>query len=768
VSNRLWAAVAGAVAACCSVLVVVMLVAPASSTLPVDDFAESIAPVLAAAACALAARRHGGRARMGWLLVAASAASWGAGQVAWSWLELVAHQVNPFPSLADVGYVLSVPLLVAGLLTLPVWPSGSLAKVRAITDGLIIAGGLLLISWYTVLSAIVASPADTALGQGLSLAYPVGDVIVVTVLAIMWSRAASDSRGPILLIIAGLGSIAFSDSTFAYLQAQASFGSGNVVDIGWVFGFLMVGLAALFALDRPMGSRRGTPPRWRTAVLPYAPLPVAIGFAIDERLTNGYINLFTLSMALALFLLVLLRQGLSVRENISLLRRLAANETELNHRAEHDPLTDLNNRASFIRFVDEHLLSASSERLCAVMFVDLDDFKHINDSMGHAMGDQAIVAVGERLKSCMRDHDLVARLGGDEFAVFLTRLPNVGQMVTIAERLIETLNEPFQSSDMRASVCGTIGIAIAEAGDDAGELLRRADIAMYAAKARGKGLFGIFEPSMHVAMYAPLERRADLERAAEDEEFTLFFQPVVDVASREMVGVEALIRWQHPRLGLLGPVEFIDDLEKAGLMVKVGAWVLVEACRQTMRLRAGRHRDLSVSVNVSSSQMQDAGFVAVVADALATTGLPASALVIELTESGSIGESEVVGLRLRQLRAMGVRVAIDDFGSGYSSFTYLRRLRVDILKIDKTFVDGLLAGGPGAALVEGMIGLGNSLGLLTVGEGVEEEEQHAALVRLGCTMAQGYLHARPMPMDQLVLLEDPDAVNNPREVAAAG
>ena len=216
--------------------------------------------------------------------------------------------------------------------------------------------------------------------------------------------------------------------------------------------------------------------------------------------------------------------------------------------------------------------------------------------------------------------------------------------------------------------------------------------------------------------------------------------------------MEALIRWQHPRLGLLAPGEFVEDLEKAGLMVEVGAWVLVEACRQTMRLRAGSEQDIAVSVNVSSSQMLDAGFVAVVADALSTTGLPARALVIELTESGSIGESEVVGMRLRQLRAMGVRVAIDDFGSGYSSFTYLRRLRVDILKIDKTFVDGLLSGGPGAALVEGMIGLGNSLGLLTVGEGVEEEQQHAALVRLGCTMAQGYLHARPMPMDQLLHL----------------
>ena len=762
-SNRLWCAVAAAVTAGCAVLVSVMLTAPVSVTLPVDDIAEVVAPMLAAAACVVAGRREGGRARVGWYLIGASALTWGSGQAAWSWLELVVHQDNPFPSLADVGYLCAVPLLFAGLFTMPVWPSGSVAKVRAVADGLLIAGGLLLISWYTILSAIVASPADTALGQGLSLAYPIGDVIVVTVLAIMWSRTLSEGRGPILLIIGGLGSIAVADSTFAYLQAQATFGSGNVVDIGWVAGYLMVGLAALFALNRSMGSKPGSLPKWRTALLPYAPLPVAIGFAIQERLTLGRINLFTLTMALALFGLVLLRQGLSVRENVMLLRRLATNETELNHRAEHDPLTDLSNRTSFIRFVDEHLTQPTSDRLCAVMFVDLDDFKHINDSLGHAMGDQAIVAVGQRLKSCMRDHDLVARLGGDEFAVFLTDLPNVGQLVTIAERLIETLNEPFQSSDMRASVCGTIGIAIAEPGDDAGELLRRADIAMYAAKARGKGLFGIFEPSMHVAMYAPLERRADLERAVEEEEFTLRFQPVVDVPTRAMVGVEALIRWEHPRLGLLSPVAFIDDIESAGLMVTVGAWVLREACRQAMRLRRRAMHDLFVSVNVSGSQMQDSGFLAVVADALSITGLPAGALVIELTESGNVGESEVVGLRLRQLRAMGVRVAIDDFGSGYSSFTYLRRLRVDILKIDKTFVDGLLAGGPAAALVEGMIGLGNSLGLLTVGEGVEVEEQHAALVRLGCSMAQGYLHARPMPMDQLVLLH---GAGEAREVAA--
>jgi diguanylate cyclase (GGDEF)-like protein len=767
VSNRRWFALAAAVAVVCTALTIVLLIVPVSVRVPIDDLAELVAPVLAAAACLLTGLRHRGRSRAGWYLVAASALAWAAGEGLWSWSELVLGQTNPFPALADVGFLGSVPLLLAGVCTLPVWPSAPGAKLRAIADGLLIAGGLALISWHTVLAAIVARPADNALAQGVSLAYPVSDVIVVTVLAIMWSRASSRSRAPILIMIAGLALIAVADSTFAYQQAQNTFGSGSVIDMGWVAGYLVVGLAALFALSRPVGLTDAALPRWRMAALPYLPLPVALFFAVQERVTDGDISLFTLCAGLCLFLLVLLRQGLAVHENLGLLRRLAANETELEHRAQHDPLTNLANRATFIQRVDEWLHIRPSGRICAVMFVDLDDFKHINDSLGHSVGDQAIMAVGRRLQSCMRDGDLVARLGGDEFAVFLTRLPDVGHLVTIAERIIDTLNEPFHTSDMSASVCGTIGIAIAEPGDEAGELLRRADIAMYAAKANGKGLFGIFEPSMHRAMYAPLERRAELQQAVEAKEFTLHFQPVIDVASRAPVGVEALIRWSRPRLGLLPPGEFIDDLERAGMMVGVGRWVVEEACRQAVRLRRSTGQDLFISVNVSSSQMHDGSFVGVVAAALASSGLPPCALVVELTESGSIGEGELVATQLRQLREMGVRIAIDDFGTGYSSFMYLRRLRVDILKIEKSFIDDLLSGGSTAALVEGMIGLGTSLKLMTVGEGVETEEQHEALVRLGCSMAQGYLYARPMSMEQLILPGGLTGTQLLREVAAA-
>jgi diguanylate cyclase len=751
VTNRRWLAAAAAVAAVTATLVAVMLKGPPEVTVPVDDYAEMIAPLIAAGVCWVTAARHRGRARAGWILIGASAATWGAGQAVWTWQELFVHLDNPFPSLSDAGFLASVPVLLLGLFTLPVWPAGSGAKLRAIVDGLLTAGGLLLISWHTLLAAIVSSPADSALAQGLSLAYPICDAIVVTVLVIMWTRATAVSRAPIVMLGLGLGLIAVSDSTFAYLQAQGNFGSGNVVDLGWVAGYLVVALGALHALDRPISRGRARLPRWRSAALPYLSVPAAIVFALQEQFSASGISLFTLVTGLALFSLVLLRQGLSVHENIGLLRRLAAKEVELNHRAEHDGLTDLANRATFVARVDGWLADAPGSTLSAMMFVDLDDFKQVNDSLGHSVGDQAIIDVGRRLQSCMRDGDLVARLGGDEFAIFLTGLPDVGHLVRIAERLIEALNEPFHSSDMHASVCGTIGIAITELGDNAGELLRRADLAMYAAKARGKGLFGIFEPSMHVAMYAPLQRRAALVQAVEAQEFVLHFQPVVDVATRGLVGMEALIRWNHPSLGQLLPVEFIADLESSGLMVEVGTWVVNEACRQAVRVRRATGRDLFVSVNVSSSQLHDGGFVAVVAQALAASGLPPSALVVELTESGSVAESELVALQLRQLRDTGVRVAIDDFGSGYSSFAYLRRLRVDILKIEKAFVDDLLDGRPHSALVEAMVTLGSNLGLVTIAEGVEDEAQLEALGAMGCHLSQGYLHARPMPVEQLLL-----------------
>jgi len=759
---------------CCTGLVIVVLRFPASVTVPVEDWAKLIAPLLAAAACTAAGLRRGGRTRAAWWLVGASAVCWGAGQGARTYFELGLHQ-NPFPFLADAGFVASVPLLVAGLFTLPVWASGAPAKVRAVSDGLLVAAGLLLVSWNIVLAPLVANPAATALARGVTLAHPVCDVIVVALLAIVWSRGSAGARGPILVIIAGLGLLAASDSALAHQGAQSSFLVGQVIDVGWVAGYLVVGLGALFSLNRPVRPTTTAVPRWPLATLPYLAVPLVLGFALQERIVTGRITTFTLSLALAVFLIVLLRQGLAARESVGRLHRLARNQSELSHRAEHDLLTDLLNRASFIRFMEDRLSEPVPDRLSALMVVDLDDFKEINDSLGHSGGDEAITAVARRLQSHVPDGDLLARLGGDEFGLFLTTLHDRDELVAVAERIAEVLKEPYETSGRRASVSATIGVATAGRGDLVDDLLRRADVAVDAAKARGKGRLRIFEPTMNVARYAPVERHPELERAIADGELSLSFQPLLEVASRRILGVQALVRWEHPRLGAIGPAGFLDHIDNGGLMTEAGAWVVEEACRQVARLREATGDDIFACVTLSGSQVERDGFVTMVAQALSATGLPASALVVELRESGRLGESPVVGPRLRALRDSGVRVAISDVGSA-SSFTHLRTPGADILTIDRSFVDDLRRGGPGTALVKGMIALGSSLGLVTLGEGVEGEEQHRALAGLGCDMAQGPLYAPPMAMDELLELhaqhrptvERTAAVAPPAGLAPAG
>ena len=764
-NNRRWNATAAAALLVCALVTVVLATCPVAVTVPLDDFAELGAAVVAVICCAWTARRSEGRRRTAWALIGASAASWAIGQAVWTWVEVFQHQVNPFPGFSDAGYLDAVPLLLLGLFALPVWPEGSAAKVRAIIDGLIITGGLMLISWHTVLSAVVSSPQDSQFAQVVSMLYPVSDVIVLTVLLVMWTRAQPGGRTVLLLLSGGLGAMALSDSTFAYLQAQNSFGSGSVLDVGWIVGYVLVGLAALYASSHRLAAGERYSVRWRSAALPYLPLPLAIAFGFAEWTQGGSLALFTVLDTLGIFALVLFRQGMAVRENVALLRSLAHNERELHHRAEHDPLTDLANRASFIRRVDLALRPFVYGRLAAVMFVDLDDFKRINDSLGHAIGDDAITTVGRRLLTCVRDRDLVARLGGDEFAVFLDDLPDVMHIVHVAERIIESLNQPLQVMHGRATVGGSIGIAIAEVGDDAGELLRRADIAMYAAKSHGKGLFAFYEPSINSAMIEPLERRAELQRAAAEGQFVLHYQPIVDTGTRDLVGCEALIRWQHPTHGLLPPAEFLGTLEESRLMPVVGAWVVQQACRDAVRLRRALGGHLYVTVNAAPSQLLDGGFVEVVTGALRDSGLPARGLVVELTESGALGEGETVSAQLRRLRAAGVRVALDDFGSGYSSFTHLRRLRVDILKIEKSFIDDLLNEAT-AAIVEGMLAMGARLGLTTVGEGVESEAQHQVLAEMGCSCIQGYLHARPVPIQDLLDLAAPRRTAD--DIAVAG
>ena len=430
-------------------------------------------------------------------------------------------------------------------------------------------------------------------------------------------------------------------------------------------------------------------------------------------------------------------------------------ERRLTHQAFHDSLTGLANRALFTDRVEHGLRRRIREdHGLAVVFLDVDDFKIVNDSLGHAAGDQLLVAVAGRLAGCVRPADTTARLGGDEFAVLLEEVDCRQATLAAVQRLIDSLADPFPLEGKSVDITASAGIAFAGAGATRSEeLLRNADIAMYMAKTRGKGVYEVFEPQMHEAALRRLDLKADLQRAIDHQEFVLHYQPIVRLDTGRIAGFESLVRWMHPVRGLVGPGEFIPLAEETHLIVPLGRWVLEEACRQARTWQS--LYGTSMSVNLSRRQLDQPDLVEQVEGVLERTAMVPAALTLEITESIVMHDASSTAAVLRQLRGLGVRVAIDDFGTGYSSLATLRQLPIDVLKIDKAFVDGVAGSAEDAVVVGAVVELARGLGLMTVAEGIEEPSQVEALRRFGCDLGQGYLYARPMPAgDALRLLRD--------------
>jgi diguanylate cyclase (GGDEF)-like protein/PAS domain S-box-containing protein len=438
-------------------------------------------------------------------------------------------------------------------------------------------------------------------------------------------------------------------------------------------------------------------------------------------------------------------------------------EDRLRDLAHRDSLTGLANRVRIMERVDETVAQLEgTERSVALLLLDLDGFKAVNDSFGHAVGDELLVAVAGRLLSCLRSHDLAARLGGDEFAILLE--PVDGQeAVRVAERILEVLAQPIDLRRAQVVVTASIGIAHGNGQRSTQDLLRDADVAMYMAKGQGKNRLVVFHPSMQERVATRLRLESELRRAVEREEFELHYQPIVNLDTQRIIGVEALVRWRHPERGLLLPADFISVAEETGLIVPIGRWILTQACAQAANWQVLDPAQLvSIGVNLSPRQLHDAGLVEVAASALSVAQLPAAALTIEITENLLLGDSSLAEARLAQLRAMGIRVAVDDFGTGYSSLAYLRRLPVDTLKIDRSFVAPLSDGPRPAALVRSIIDLAAALDLDTVAEGVENAEQAAILNSLGCHVAQGYYFGYPQPPDGITRLIHSGTLGLPR------
>jgi diguanylate cyclase (GGDEF)-like protein/PAS domain S-box-containing protein len=431
-------------------------------------------------------------------------------------------------------------------------------------------------------------------------------------------------------------------------------------------------------------------------------------------------------------------------------------EAELERRASHDLLTGLHNRHVFFDLLALALRRTRRTKnspKVGVLFMDLDSFKTINDSLGHEAGDRLLVAVAERLKNRLQPEDVLARFGGDEFAVLLETVENPSEVIRVAQRIAEGLRKPFTVDDHQVSVSTSVGVALgtAHANDDPEGMLREADAAMYRAKEQGPGRYAVFDPAMQTRAQQRLELEAELRRALEQGELVLYYQPEVSLHDGSMVGFEALLRWQHPERGLLKPSAFVPLAEETDLIMPIGRWVLEEACWQAKQWEEEHlpASPVTMEVNLSSRQLARRGLARTVEEALTRADLEAHALALEMTETVLIGASEHNAQALEALKKMGIRLSLDDFGTGYSSLSYLKRLPVDRVKVDRTFVKGLGGNATDTAVVRMIIELCHALGVEVLAEGVETSEQAALLRDMGCDLGQGYYFARPLRSEEL-------------------
>lgn len=727
----------------------------------IDDLGQLLSAAAAAAASLVAARRTSGRLRTSWLAIGLGAGAWTLGQVVWCYYELLVHRDTPFPSVADVGYLL---FPVGAAIGLALFPSIGDVRTRRrwLLDGGIIASALITVSWSTTLGAVARAGGDDSVGFAVSVAYPAGDIVVLSlaILALCRPRA---HQGQLLLLSVAMSAMAVADSSFAYLTATGRYHTGSLSDVGWVGAFLLLAVAATSARPQPERVDGAAPSEESVTVerpapatmLPYLPVLLAAGM-LGVRHLGGHrlegVEFAGLSISMVL---VLLRQYMTVRENRALLGVVAVREAQLHRQAFHDQLTGLANRALFINRAEHALdLHRRDLRPVAVLFCDLDDFKTVNDSMGHGAGDELLTRVADRLRGALRPGDTLARLGGDEFAVLLE---DGADPAAVGARLVQALDEPFTVADTHLTVGVSVGLTELMPGDltpSLDDLLAHADIAMYAAKRSGKGQLASYDTSMASPYAQDLALRYPLTAAVAAGRIQAAYQPVVSIESGKILGFETLARWTHEGV-VIPPDQFIPLAGRAGQLEALTDLMLERACGQLAGWnRHLGHCRLRVSVNVPPILVTDLEFPTRALAVLTRHGLRPEQLVLEITEDAllsDLGAAKRVTTRLRQL---GVRLCLDDFGTGYSSLLHLQQIPLDALKIDRGFVADIDTNLGAQRLVEGILALASGLGLDVIAEGVERVAQADILRRLGCPLAQGYYYARPTAPERVPELLD--------------
>ncbi|MGW0664431.1 putative bifunctional diguanylate cyclase/phosphodiesterase [Streptodolium elevatio] len=833
-------------------------------SLTMGDFGLAAAAGGAAVSCLVRAAQLRGRAGLSWALLGISACMVAVGNGIWGWYEVVLGTDVPTPGPADWFFLFFAPPAITGLLLVAQRPKGLAAWACMVLDGWLIAGSLFTLGWSMALARTADGDRTDALKIALTLAYPVMDILLVSMVLGLRVRAGSADRAALNVALVALAVTVMSDALWTTPGLHGGYRSGELLDAGWFAGSVLLAVApwmgdATPPAATPSGGHRTF--SMLSALTPYIAAAVCTAGVLGDAVAGRQPDPVVLVAGGSVLVVLVLRQGITLVDNVFMAQELAVQEshfrslvqgssdvimiaakdgvlqyvshavrrvygfepeelvgtrlellihpedgtrvqcdlrrfleeagrptmtriecrirsaagtwlhtesavnrygdgiilnsrdvtdrvklqTQLEHDAFHDRLTDLPNRALF----EDRIQHALAQRrgvtpTIAVLFLDLDGFKAVNDAGGHAVGDELLVQAARRLEHAVRVGDTVARFGGDEFAALLVGDASPRAIREIAERLLSTLSAPYRINDQEVRVAASIGIAFSTPDIDPADLMRNADLAMYRAKSGGKGRVEVYAPQMHIDAVRRVERAARQRRALHEKRLTILYQPVVDLATGRVRDVEAMLRRRDDRSALVGAAEFIR-LSGGGdaPMPPLGRWLLEEVVDQTVRWRAAGH-DVGASLSLPARQVTGPGFVEVVDTVLRRSALPPQALTLEITENVRGESADELIDRIVALKRLGLKVSVDDFGTGQSSLAYLRRMPIDTLKIDRSFVAEVGSCPHLTAMTSTIVRLGLDLGLTLVASGVETPDQAAILREMGCQRGQGFLYSGPL------------------------
>ena len=735
---------------------------------------------------------------LAWYLIAGAQFLFVLGDVVWYVYEGILF-IEPYPSLADLFYMLYYPVILIGIFIFPKRKISKPELSKTVIDFLLTLLSAGLVSWFFLLSPAASGlEQESFLVKFLSVGYPAADLILLLLLLVLiYKYPSGREHSAIFFLILSISVQIISDVIFSYQSLMDTYISGSWVDCGWILGYLFLGLAAItqIQVEQKENSEKGFITSFRNLELDkfikgaqkflpyffvftsYSVLVFYVANEISERFLILVVGIGII------ILLSMLRQYLVIKDNEKLNKELESiltdlakknfqikntneelrseiqqrkkAEKQLSFDALHDCLTKLPNRTLLLDRLNHaiEIVKRNADYSFSVLFLDLDQFKNVNDTLGHSVGDELLKNFSDRVQECIRNSDTFARLGGDEFAILLGKRDSADDATHVADRIQEVLREPYLFTGQNLFITASIGIVndISKNYNNAEEILRDADIAMYRAKELGKARYQIFSSSMRSEMLSKITMESQLRTALENKNFVIHYQPIFSLEQNELIGFEALLRWDHPQLGLLMPIDFLSVAESSGMILEIGDWVLRESCKQLQKWinKNPQFVDLSISINFSRKQIIQPDFIERIKSALQETELAPRNIHVDIAEIVLMNTKNLAEKISRELYNMGINLQIDDFGSGYSTVRYLQHLPVNSIKIDSMFIKDIEKNKKNFQLVQTIINMAEDLNVKIIAEGIETKEQLSKLKAMTCEYGQGFYLSYPMPVEKV-------------------